>query len=120
MLPDSRPREKKNGHFDRKTGVWWYPTYCANCGAGGQSAPETSTYDFWVCNKPDCAKWGDSAIFEETPDSVFFAKSVNEQLNQIGRTMTLEEAMKALEDRNNPLSKLCREHLKARTNNHGF
>ena len=107
ILPDCRSR---HGHsINRGVVGTWVPVYCANCGADGGMVPgEGMTFLFYLCNK--CAEtYGQIAGTMVMPDEVFYERLKQEQLEQYGRYLTLEEWGKISEDPSNHMWKLLKE-----------
>jgi hypothetical protein len=107
FLPDSRSR-RRTGAVRSSTGTQ-VPVYCANCGREWGFVPEDAiTFAFALCN--ECAeKHGDIAHTYSEPDSVFWERVANAQLEEAGRAFTPFELVLAVEDKSSPLAKLADE-----------
>lgn len=113
VLPDSRmknPVGSKRLIMPKFGPVNQIPLYCASChGDSGWVVPEENcTFACYLCNL--CAeKFGNIAGTMLMPDEVFWRKVAEEQLNQVGRLMTIEELASVESSTCNALSTLLRE-----------
>jgi hypothetical protein len=88
--------------------VTFVPIYCANCGVSGGGVSEGVTFAFWVCSACD-EKHGPIADLQATPDTVFWKRVCEAQLEQYGRLLSADEVVQVLDDPSNSLTKLARE-----------
>ena len=116
VLPDSRmksPVGSKRLIMPKFGAVNNIPLYCASChcDSGWVVPEENCTFACYLCDR--CAEtFGNIAGTMLMPDEVFWAKVAEEQLNQVGRLMTIEELALAETSTCNPLSTLLREGVK--------
>lgn len=110
VIPDSR----LNATFTPKgsvwkDGMWWQPLFCANCGMRCGIVPEEGMdFAFYLC--PKCFEaHGTIAGTYAMPDDAYNARLRELQLEKHGRMLTPVELLIALDDVNNPLSRLGRE-----------
>lgn len=111
VLPSSLSREQK-GRWRDRSGTWWVPVYCANCGQLLGDVPEASTtFAFFLCEQPkNCADvWATKAGAMVEPDVVFFQTLADEMLDRFGKHLTAAELMAVLDDVNHPMHALLRE-----------
>ena len=87
----------------------WLKIFCANCGADGGSVLEND-YDFafYLCD-PCADKWGPIAGTYMEPDSVFWEKVKQAQLEKFGRELQPQEIAEELKNEHSIISKLARE-----------
>jgi hypothetical protein len=112
VLPDSRPKHLKR--VFGPGGTVYVKIFCANCGADGGGVPEEHmTFAFVLCNA--CTeKFGTVANTYSEPDTVFWERVKQAQLEEHGRLLNGNEIVKILDDVNSPLSKLVKEAPKGR------
>lgn len=108
ILPDSRLKTvltpKNSIWFE---GAWWVPLYCASCSVAGPHAPEENmTHCTWVCD-PCGDKLGNIDGVYTEPDTVFFERVREAQIERYGRTLTVEETITSLSDPNSLESRLA-------------
>lgn len=106
-LPDSRAREPKGLVWSPQG--WMVPIFCANCGKeGGVVTQEHCTYAFWLCDLcfERCGKLTGMLV---VPDSVFWEKVRNEQLEAFGRLLSHEEMERVVREDSTPLATLIKE-----------
>lgn len=107
ILPDSRPRERKG--IVLVDGVNFTPVYCINCGKPAGMVPcEMITHVTALCDDGCAGKYGDLASTYQDPDSVF-RENLGEALSPLGRTVTLEELNRMLEQPSPALAALARD-----------
>jgi len=119
VVPSSVAREIKGDVM--RNGVKWIPIFCANCGCDGGYVPEPSKdFAFFLCdvNQNACAeKWSPMVDLMVVPQEKFWEVARQEQLERLGREMTVDEVANALKDPNHWLHSLLRsesEFLKRR------
>jgi hypothetical protein len=109
ILPDSRPRKQKDVIFLH--GIYWTPIFCANCGADGGFVPsENCNFAFYLCT-PCSEKWQVLPGTHCEPDTIFWQKVHDEQIEKYGRELTTPELIEVLKDGHSTLSKLCKERV---------
>jgi len=92
--------------------VAWVPIYCGNCGAEGGRVPvENTNFAFWLCANCE-SEWGVVAGTCCVPDDIFWKKLHEAQIEKYGRDLTAEEAIEALKDESNPITKLSKDRNK--------
>jgi len=110
VLPSSVAREIKGDQM--RNGVKWIPIFCANCGVDGGHVPEPSKdFAFYLCDahQNGCAeKWTDVVGLMIVPQEKFWEVARQEQLERLGREMTVTEVADALKDPNHWLQSLLR------------
>lgn len=110
ILPDSRLKRPVNTVM--RHGILWMPIFCANCGADGGLVPEENcTFAFYQCD-PCNLKYPTIPGTHVEPDSVFWEKVKQAQLEKYGRELSPNEIIEALKDENNILSKLAKDKPK--------
>lgn len=118
ILPDTRARRARE--VIRRTDSWGntynaVPVYCANCGHSAGDVPEENcTFAFFLCGPEanDCAsRWGNHAHFHVEPDTVFWARVRDEQLDKHSRLLSPAELLAALDDPSNSLTKLLKDRM---------
>ena len=108
-LPDCRTKNVKS--VVRLGALNWRPIFCANCGADGglvPEAPENCNFAFYLCDKCYELHGQVEGTYAE-PDSIFWEKVKQAQLEKFGRELAPEEQIEALKDENHILSKLAKE-----------
>lgn len=92
----------------------WLKIFCANCGADGGSVLEND-YDFafYLCD-PCAEKYGNIDGTYMEPDSVFWEKVRNAQIEKYGRELEPLEVVDKLQDGNSVIAKLVRDYGKHR------
>lgn len=118
ILPDSRLRTvatAKNSQrrvIDAYGAMGWIPIYCANCGKDGGLVPEENmTFVFYLCT-PCADKWGAIAGTYMEPDTAFWEKVKQAQLEKYGRELTAPEIVEELKNDDSVLSKLAKDKPK--------
>jgi hypothetical protein len=108
LLPDSRAKRATGGiRGPRGT---WIPIYCANCGDEGGLVPEENmTFAFYLCSA--CEHHGIQAHFYAEPDTVFWHRVRQEQIDKHARLLSPEELLAELGRRDSPLAKLFKDRL---------
>jgi len=112
-LPDSRSlvHPTPKGSVRHATLGNMVPVHCHNCGVlYGHVPEENCTFSFWLCT-PCSEKWGDQAHFWTEPDTLFWERVKNEQLDKYQRELGLPELLKVLEDPKNPLTMMIKERM---------
>ncbi len=108
LLPDSRPREAR-GAVRGPNGETLIPIYCANCGTEwGRVPSRLITFAFALCD-PCAEKYGPIAHTYAEPDSVFWERVQNAQLEKHGTFLPLAELARELADPKSTMSKLAEE-----------
>jgi hypothetical protein len=109
ILPDSRLRDASgsirgpNGNMIR--------LYCANCGKKGGLVPEKHiTFCFYMC-QPCADVYGNDAHFYKEPDTVFWGRIAQAELEEKGRPLSALEIAVELEDPSSVFRKLADEWL---------
>lgn len=114
VLPDSRA-VRATGSVRGPGGANWIPVYCHNCGVSAGLVPEENcTFAFFLCGpeKNNCQeKWGIEAHHMVEPDTVFWERVAQEQLEKYARLLGPIELLKELEDAESPLAKLLKERM---------
>ena len=109
VLPDSRTKVQNKSVFFR--GIYWTPIFCANCGADGGLVPsENCNFAFYLCT-PCSEKWQALLGTHCEPDTIFWQKVKDEQMERYGRELSPPEMEEVLKDENNPLTKLCKDRF---------
>lgn len=111
ILPNSLPRQKKVDVNLSCKGMNWLYLFCASCGADGGRVLETDVpeqFAFYLCN-PCAVKYGPLANTYMEPDSVFWQKVKEAQLEREKRQLQAHEIVEALKDDNHYLSKLAKD-----------
>ena len=110
VLPSSVTREIKGDVM--RNGVKWIPIFCANCGADGGYVPEPSKdFAFFLCDADQngCSeKWSPMVDLMVVPQEKFWEIARQEQMERLGREMTVTEIANALKDPNHWLQSLLR------------
>lgn len=107
LLPDSRAKSIKHSKLYR--GINWIPLYCANCGGDGGWVPEADcTFAFYLCDNCE-AGWKELPGTYTEPDTVFWARLKNEQMEKYGRELEPHEIIEVLKDDTSTISKLARD-----------
>lgn len=110
ILPDSRARAGRGSVPSQILGgVSWVPIYCANCGdPGGMVPEENTTFAFWLCT-PCFETHGEIAGMMAQPDSVFYEKVKQEQIEKYGRELAPHELQGVVDSGLTPLAALIKE-----------
>lgn len=102
VLPSSVAKDPKGVIV--QNGVKWFPIYCASCGVDGGFVPEPSKeFAFYLCDEDrnNCsAKWTHLVDFMVVPQEKFWEVARQEQMERLGREMTVTEILEALRDPN--------------------
>ena len=118
ILPDTRARVARQ--VIRRTDSWGnvynaVPVFCANCGHSAGDVPEDNcTFAFFLCGEEanNCAaRWGGQAHFYTEPDTIFWERVKNEQMERHERLLSPVELLAALDDPSNPITKLLKERM---------
>lgn len=106
ILPDSRAKVTRGQVF--RGSQTWLPIFCANCGKEGGLVTESCTFAFWICHP--CEKtYGRVTGLMRVPDSVFYDRMHEAQIEHAGRPMTHDELLQVQAEDCSPLATLMKE-----------
>jgi len=109
VLPSSIPKERKIDTSISSHGMNWIYIFCANCGKdGGRVLENDYDFAFYLC-EPCAENYGKIAGIYMEPDSIFWQKIVDAQVEKYGRTLTAQETAIELQDETSMISKLKKE-----------